>query len=60
MNVGTILANVKKLCQDKQYEEAQLLIDKNKELLGEKYDIAQRFIDIKKGSLMTRLKSFIG
>lgn len=47
MSAGDVLNEVKQLCKEKKYEEAKILIESNKELLEDKFSVAQQFIDLK-------------
>ncbi|MGN8981327.1 hypothetical protein ACTNBL_03050 [Enterococcus villorum] len=44
MSAGDVLNEVKQLCKEKKYEEAKNLIDSNKEVLEDKFPVAQKFI----------------
>lgn len=41
MSAGDVLNEVKQLCKEKKYEEAKILIESNKELLEDKFSVAQ-------------------
>lgn len=60
MSAGDVLNEVKQLCKEKKYEEAKNLIDSNKEVLEDKFLVAQKFIELKQGSIFERFKSFFG
>lgn len=60
MSAGDVLNEVKLLCKEKKYEEAKILIESNKELLEDKFSVAQQFIDLKQASILERFKSFFG
>lgn len=60
MSAGDVLNEVKQLCKEKKYEEAKILIESNKELLEDKFSVAQQFIDLKQASILERFKSLFG
>lgn len=60
MEAGKVLKEVRVLCAEQKYDEAKMLIEKNKEDLEEKYAVAHEFVDLKQSSLIGRLKHFFG